>query len=254
MRRIVIIKVNENNDSEEAWKRLACGPPPCDLQSGPARELWLTLIWARDRSAAGRTLRIGRSGRPRPTPAPDACSRARGATRVQLKLANRFLRDLLLSMDKQIRFSSVTFACAFTLVSTVAFARANFSGHWVAQSGSVSSNVGLSSKCSKVEIVIEQSETSLVTKKYESTCDLYGSTWGPVQEDFIGDQVLEQGTPVGKITDDTLITVAPDGTAEYAFNLRLKKDASGEVVLESYYGVRNSVGAIATEAILHRVP
>lgn len=146
------------------------------------------------------------------------------------------------------------FAVFFSMQASQAFAVADFSGHWIANSGKVSSNIpGLSANCSRVEIVIEQNEHALITRRYETDCQLFSTHWGPVQEDIQGTQVLEQGEIVGSISDDTLMTTSPSGTAAYAFNLKLIHDSQGSVILKSYYGTKTAVGAMATEADLHRV-
>jgi hypothetical protein len=152
-------------------------------------------------------------------------------------LACLFQCHLILRYEKSTNLSKKLVARIYILLSlcfglltilgagnSKALARANFSGHWVANSGKVSSNVGISASCSKVEIIIEQNEKEFITKKYESTCNFFGSQWGPVKQDLNGEQVLEQGEVVGSISDDTLITTAPSGTAAYAYNLKLVKN------------------------------
>ena len=136
----------------------------------------------------------------------------------------------------------------FLLFSTQAFAIANFSGHWIANSGQLSSNVGLSAKCTKVEVEIVQTEQVIETKIYDATCGLFGSKWGPIKQDIKDGKIFEAGIEVGTIDDDTLITVSTSGTYQYAYNLKLIKAADGSTQLMSYYGTRGSLGAMVTEA------
>ncbi len=124
----------------------------------------------------------------------------------------------------------------------------NFSGHWVAQGGQVSSNIGLSSPCSKVEILIQHTDDQIRTEFYKSDCQMFGTKWGPVVQDIKDGKVFEKGVEVGTITDDTLITVSSSGTYKYAYNLKLKKSDQGELRLNSYYGTKGAIGAMATEA------
>lgn len=126
----------------------------------------------------------------------------------------------------------------------------DFSGHWTADKGTVSSNLGLRSDCTKVELDIAQTADKLTVRKYKSDCNLFGSSWGPDEMTLKDGKVYEDGDEVGTITGDTLMTIAPSGTVAYAFNLKLVKGADGQPVLESYYGVKNATGAIATEANL----
>jgi hypothetical protein len=149
---------------------------------------------------------------------------------------------------------SMIFRSVLFLVSSIAvqaFAVANFSGHWVATNGKVSSNVGLSADCKSVEIFIEQTETSIVTKTYRADCGTLGTKWGPVRQEIRGTQIFEEGDLVGTISGDTLMTTSKSGTAAYAYNLKLIRTANGELILKSYYGTKTAIGAIATEADLH---
>jgi hypothetical protein len=154
---------------------------------------------------------------------------------------------------KKIASISCLLSALVFLPSPAKAAVADFSGHWVADKGTVSSNVGLHSECSAVTIDIEQTSTKLTVKQYKSECALFGSTWGPSEMTLKDGKVFEDGEEVGTISGDTLITISPSGTAAYAFNLKLIKGDDGQSVLESYYGVKNGVGAIATEANHRRV-
>jgi hypothetical protein len=131
---------------------------------------------------------------------------------------------------------------------------ANFSGHWVAQSGALSSTIGIKAQCSNVDIVIEQTDTQILTKSYKSDCGLWGVHWGPIPQEIRNGKIYEKGVEVGTITSDTLITVSTDGSYKYAYNLRLKKAADGHVVMDSYYGTQGAAGAIVTEATHEKVP
>lgn len=126
---------------------------------------------------------------------------------------------------------------------------ANFSGHWIASEGKVSSNIGLNSKCSKVEILIEQTETEIITNLYNAECDMFGSKWGPIHQEIRGGKIFENDLEVGTITEDTLRTTAPSGAYQYAYNLRLLNSPEGKKILQSYYGTRGAVGAMAIEAL-----
>jgi hypothetical protein len=133
-------------------------------------------------------------------------------------------------------------------LSSGASALANFTGHWIATNGKVSSTVGLSSKCSKVEIDIVQTEDAIQTKIYNATCDSFGSKWGPITQTIKNGKVYEQDEEVGKINEDTMITISTSGSYQYAYNLKLIKGADGKTQLMSYYGVKGAVGAMVTEA------
>lgn len=139
------------------------------------------------------------------------------------------------------------------IVSFSAGANVQLEGHWVADSGQVSSNIGLSAKCTRVEIIIEQDEKSVKTLKYDAQCGTLGSKWGPIQQDIENGKVFEAGVEVGTIDDTTLLTTSVDGTVQYAYNLRLVRGQNGEPLLQSYYGTKNFIGAIVTEATLSKV-
>ena len=145
------------------------------------------------------------------------------------------------------------FITAFVLFRSIAWGVADFSGHWVGP-GKISSNVGLSANCSRIEIILHQSADKITIDKYQSTCDLFGSTWGPIEMPVQGGDVYEDGEKVGTISDDTLLTLQPDGDVSYAFNLKIKTAADGTTVLDTYYGTGNAIGAIATEGTLQKVP
>ncbi len=129
---------------------------------------------------------------------------------------------------------------------------ANFSGHWVASSGKVTSTIGLTDTCSRVEIVIEQTADQLITKSYKSDCNRYGSKWGPVTEILKNGKVYEDENEVGTIDSTTMTTKSADGATAYLYNLQLTKEASGTIALKSVYGAQSSVGTITTEATLTR--
>lgn len=155
-------------------------------------------------------------------------------------------------MHKLILVPALTF-----LLSTPAFAVANFSGHWIATTGKVNSTVGIKGDCSKIELDIEQNQTVVRTKIYKADCGTYSSHWGPVDQ-FIKDGKVYEGEgedeeQVGTISEDTLITVSREGSVAYAYNLKLQKKPDGSFALQTYYGVKNAVGAIAIEGIAERV-
>lgn len=139
-----------------------------------------------------------------------------------------------------------------SLLSTTALAVGDFSGHWVAEEGEVTSQIGLNSKCSRVEIIIEQTATAVITKKYSSTCDMFGSSWGPVEQAILDGKIYEHGEPVGTIDETSLNSAAQDGTVLYHYNLRLVAGANGKMELESEYGTQNFVGKLITVARLKR--
>jgi hypothetical protein len=143
------------------------------------------------------------------------------------------------------------------LLTTPAFATGDFSGHWLATTGKLSSTVGLKADCTKIEIVVEQRADALVTKQYRADCGTYGPHWGPVTQTIKNGKVFEgedeDETEVGTITDDTLITVSNSGGVAYAYNMKLHPKADGSVTLQSYYGVKNAVGTIVIEGDLQRV-
>ena len=133
-----------------------------------------------------------------------------------------------------------------------AFAIGDFSGHWISEGGEVVSDLGLNSKCSRIEIVIEQTDIEIVTKQYTSTCDLFGSSWGPMVQQIENGKVFEHGEEVGTVDDTTLVSVAPSETVFYLYNLQLVPAADGSMELESVYGVKNYLGTIRTMAHLKR--
>lgn len=144
-------------------------------------------------------------------------------------------------------------SCSLTFLTTNVFAVANFSGHWLANSGKLSSTIGLSSDCSKVEIIINQSETQIVTQMYNSECKMFNAKWGPITQTIKDGKIYEDGTEVGTITEDTLITISNSGTYKHAYNLKLKTNAAGHTTLDSYYGSKGAIGAIVTEATHEKV-
>lgn len=125
---------------------------------------------------------------------------------------------------------------------------ANFTGHWIANSGKLSSNVGLSANCTKVEIEIVQTQDVIETKIYDATCGIFGSKWGPIKQDIKDGKIFEAGVEVGTINEDTMITVSTSGTYQYAYNLKLIRSADGRKQLMSYYGTKGGIGAMVTEA------
>lgn len=143
------------------------------------------------------------------------------------------------------------------LISTPAFAVANFSGHWFTNTGKLSSTVGLKADCTRIEITIEQKEGSLLTKDYRADCGTYGPHWGPAEEIIKGGKVFEgegeDEEEVGTISGDTLITVSHSGGVAYAYNLKLHPNPDGTATLQSYYGVKNAVGTIVIEGNLQKV-
>jgi hypothetical protein len=144
------------------------------------------------------------------------------------------------------------FTALLLLTPAIAFG-SDLTGHWIASVGKVSSNVGLNSNCTKVEIEIEQRPGTLTVKRYHSDCGLYGSTWGPDVMTVKPDgKVFEGEDEVGTFSGNTLMTISHDGGVDYAFNLKLIQAADGSETLESYYGVHNGTGAIVTEADLKR--
>lgn len=146
---------------------------------------------------------------------------------------------------------NILFAVAIVFSPNL-FAIGDFSGHWVAEHGEVVSQIGLNSQCSRVEIIIEQTPTAVITKKYTSTCDLYGSSWGPVEQTVMDGKVYEHGEHVGTVDETSLISLAPSGTVAYHYNLHLVSGPNGEIELESEYGAQNFLGTLMTVARLKR--
>jgi hypothetical protein len=147
------------------------------------------------------------------------------------------------------------FFSALILLTPALTFGADFTGRWSANVGKVSSNVGLSSNCTKVEIDIEQRPATLTVKRYHSDCGPYGSTWGPDAMTLKADGKVFEGEDedeVGTLTGNTLMTISHEGGTAYAFNLKLIQLPDGSETLESYYGVHNGTGAIVTEADLKR--
>lgn len=143
----------------------------------------------------------------------------------------------------------------FLLFSLQAHAKpvANFTGHWVATSGKVSSQLpGLSGKCSHVEIIIEQSETQITTKIYKANCNLFSSEWGPIVQEIRDGKIYEGSDEIGTIDETKMLSIFTSGGVQYAYNLRLGSDGQAPY-LDSYYGVRGSVGAIVVEARMQKV-
>jgi hypothetical protein len=143
----------------------------------------------------------------------------------------------------------------FILLLSLTFkswAVANFEGRWIATEGEVVSTLGLNSKCSRIEIIIKQTTNEIITEKYESTCELYGSTWGPVLQTIKDGKVYEHDELVGTIDEESLLTTAPSGTVFYIYNLSLISDSSGQIQLKAEYGVRNYLGTLLTTARLSR--
>ena len=164
----------------------------------------------------------------------------------------------MLSPKKSEILSAMKKLLLITLLSTPfhfahAANTANFSGHWLATTGKLSSTVGFKADCTHVEIIIEQNETSLVTKLYKADCGMYSPSWGPVTQTIHEGKVFEGEDEVGTISSDTLMTLSRSGTAEYAYNLKLIQGADGKPVMETYYGARTSAGAMVVEGNLERV-
>lgn len=147
---------------------------------------------------------------------------------------------------------------AFLLLSSSALAApvADFSGHWIVHGGTVRSNVGLKGECSQIELKIEQTATLLRTQLYKADCGNYSTHWGPVDQ-FIRDGKVYEGEgeeeeEVGTISGDTLLTLARSGSVVYAYNLKLHPTADGSKTLQTYYGVKNAIGAIAIEGMAEK--
>ena len=138
-----------------------------------------------------------------------------------------------------------------SMLSIPAFAVGHFAGHWESVSGKVSSNIGINSNCSKIEVVIVQDSRSLTTKSYNAVCGTYSADWGPVTEDLQGNKVLENGDVVGSITEDSLTTSAPDSGVLYNYNLKLTPGSQG--LMHVVYGVQNFAGTITIEGDLKKV-
>lgn len=145
-----------------------------------------------------------------------------------------------------------------TLISTLtlssqAFAYANFSGQWISTEGKVSSNVGINSKCKKIEINIQQNDDQIVIERYSSNCNIYGSDWGPNYFQIKNGKVYEDEVEIGYINDTELVTKAQQGSIAYQFNLKVNQVVNNQVTsISSYYGVQNFTGTIATEAIMRK--
>jgi hypothetical protein len=134
------------------------------------------------------------------------------------------------------------------------YAVGNFAGHWISESGKVTSNIGVNGNCSKIEIVITQDSSAVVTKSYHAECGTYSSDWGPVPEDIHGGKIFENGDEVGTIDETTLKTSAPDSGVIYNYNLSLMPSSQGSEKMHSLYGTQNFVGSITIEADMVRVP
>ena len=154
-------------------------------------------------------------------------------------------------------YRQILLILSISILSTFAYgAVVQLAGHWVADAGTVSSNIGISGKCSKIEIIIEQTDSYVLTKKYTAECgmgNIMGSTWGPVRDDIKDGKIYEAGNEVGTIDATTMRTTAPDSGANYAYNLRIRTGSDGQPEMETYYATQNAVGAIAIEGILHKV-
>lgn len=145
-----------------------------------------------------------------------------------------------------------TILAALALVLPALSFAADFTGHWLANDGKVSSNVGISGKCTKVEIVIEQTPDALVTKSYVAKCNLFDTDWGPIRQDVKNGKVYEGKEEVGTFDGTTLKTISKDGQYNYAYNLRIGQAADGTPTLQTYYGAQGGVGAMVVEATLKK--
>jgi hypothetical protein len=148
--------------------------------------------------------------------------------------------------------SPILLAALLSLPALASAPVADFSGHWAATEGKVSSPIpGLSGDCTRLELVIEQDAARIETKKYSAACALFSSDWGPVAQTIRDGKVYEGDKQVGTIDATTMITVAQDGNVAYAYNLRLGADAEG-AYLDTYYGTKNAVGSVVIEARLRK--
>jgi hypothetical protein len=128
---------------------------------------------------------------------------------------------------------AVAFGAVMALAGpSEAFAVADFSGTWVASSGTVSSTIGISSTCTKITIQVVQTATEIRTDVYNAECTSFGSKWGPITQYIRAGKVFERDSngdeeEVGTISEDTLITVSNSGTMQYAYNLKLVPQPDG---------------------------
>ena len=127
----------------------------------------------------------------------------------------------------------------------------NFSGHWKG-AGLMSDTKGNKTPCSEVEIVIRQTPDSMKIELYNAQCGQLNSNWGPYVMGLKNGKVFEEDEQIGEIQGNIMKTLS-GSSVQYAFNLRLNEASKTPPTLDSYYGVRNALGAIVIEGNLKPV-
>ena len=134
----------------------------------------------------------------------------------------------------------------------------NFSGHWKG-AGLMSDTQGNKTPCSEIEIVIRQTPDSMKIELYNAQCGQLNSNWGPYVMGLKNGKVFdgEDDEQIGEIRGNIMKTLS-GSSIQYAFNLRLNeaplnKEPKTAPTLDSYYGVRNALGAIVIEGNLKPV-
>jgi hypothetical protein len=127
----------------------------------------------------------------------------------------------------------------------------NFSGHWKGP-GIMSDTKGNKTPCSEIEIVIRQTPDSMKIELYNAQCGQLNSNWGPYLMSLKNGKVFEDDEQIGEIQGNIMKTLS-GSSVQYAFNLRLNESPKTTPTLDSYYGVRNALGAIVIEGNLKPV-
>ncbi len=110
--------------------------------------------------------------------------------------------------------------------------------------------------CSSIEIKFsekineEDKSTELDVDRYNAKCKNIGSEWGPLKFKIKNGVVINDGEEVGTFDGEIFKTLMPDGNAQYAFNFRIVKENDKVVKINSYYGVKNMLGATVIEGEL----
>jgi len=155
------------------------------------------------------------------------------------------------TLSLQVLFLAILGTCH----SMSAASAGDFTGQWTGTGTMTTRTMGTgtpptTTDCGSIEIDIDQQPDHITIQKYSASCGYTSSDWGPDVMTINNGKISEDGEEDGTFDGTTLLTNQPDMDVIYAFNLKLIVGSDGKPVLESYYGVKNYIGASVIEANL----